>query len=159
MNVIEIFNSVRDVPYHCSESKKDVDYSCWGKHRLLYDKLKRAGYTVRYRVCEFRWDELKFPKEISKKAPKKTDFHLYLEIELDGKWIILDCSNDKALGRYNEWDGKSDTEFQVKCKRILSPEESAKIEKSNRENYDKTLEEYHELCVAINKFLDKIRKR
>jgi hypothetical protein len=159
MRAIEIFNSVRDLTYHCPESKDDVDHRCWGKHRILYDRLKNAGYNVRYRVCEFRWDELKLPKEVSDKAPKELDVHLYLEIELDGKWIILDCSNDKALGRYNEWDGKSDTNFQVKCKTILSPEESAKIEEYDRKNYDKILKDYHELYVALNKFLDKIRKQ
>ncbi len=159
MKTIEIFNSVRDLTYHCPESKKDVDHRCWGKHRILYDKLRKAGYQVRYRVCEFRWDELKIPKEIFEKAPKELDFHLYLEIEQNGSWVILDCSNDKTLGKYNKWDGKSDTELQVKCKKVLSPEESAKIERYDRENYDKILKDYHELYVALNKFVDKIRKQ
>lgn len=159
MKAIDIFNSVRDITYHCPESRSDVDHRCWGKHRILFDKLKKAGYNVRYRVCEFRWDELDIPKEISDKAPKELDFHLYLEIELDKRWIILDCSNDKALGRYNEWDGISDTKLQVKCKKTLSFEDSAKIEEHDKKTYDKILKDYHELFVALNSFLKKVRKK
>ncbi|MEA3429695.1 MAG: hypothetical protein U9R08_00320 [Nanoarchaeota archaeon] len=159
MKVITIFNSVRDLTYHCPESKDDVDHRCWGKHRILYDKLNKAGYKVRYRVCEFRWDELKIPKNVSDKAPKELDVHLYLEIKLDNKWINLDCSNDPTLKKYNEWDGKSDTELQVKCRKILSPKESAKIEEYDKTNYKKIIKKYHELYTALNKFLDKIRQK
>ena len=38
----------------------------------------------------------------------------------------------------------------------LSPEESEKIEEFDMKNYDKIIEEYHELYVALNKFLEKL---
>jgi len=158
MDIIDIFNSVRDLTYHCPESKRDVDQSCWGKHRILHKKLKQLGYDVRYRVCEFRWDGLRTPKEIIDKSPKEQDFHLYLEIKLDNKWVILDCSNDPDLPSYNEWDGKSNTKFSVKCIKILSPEESAKLEESYRKNYELILEKYHDLYMDLNKFLETVRK-
>jgi hypothetical protein len=158
MDLIEIFNSIRDIPYHCPESAEDLNHSCWGKHRILYHRLMKAGHKVRYRVCEFKWSELKFPKELVDKAPTDSDLHLYLEIELGEKWIKLDCSNDKSLGKYNKWDGKSDTELQVKCKKILSPEESAIAEEDNKKNHNKIVEEQQEFYCAINKFLSKIRR-
>ena len=155
MKLIEIFNSVRDLPYHCPESKEDIDHRCWEKHRILYSKLKRLGYNVRYRVCEFKWNEMNLPKEVSDKAPKNTDYHLYLEVEINGKWIKVDCSYDSKLGLV-KWDGKTDTKICVKCLMTLSPEESEKIEEFDMKNYDKIIEEYHELYVALNKFLEKL---
>ncbi|HLC84968.1 MAG TPA: hypothetical protein VJH22_04200 [Candidatus Nanoarchaeia archaeon] len=158
MNLIDTFNSVRDLPYHCPESKDDHDHRCWGKHRILFKKLKELGCHVRYRVCEFSWDDLRLPKEIVKLSPKKLDYHLYVEVQLDGKWIALDCSDDSGLPSYTNWDGKSDTELAVKCRRVLSPEESATIEEFDRKNYASIIAEYHDLYTAINKFLNKIRK-
>ncbi len=158
MALIEAFNSVRNIVYHCPESRRDVDARCWGKQRMLFKKIKKLGYKVRYRVCEFKWRELKLPKEITDKAPKKTDYHLYLEIEIDGKWTKVDASDDPGLGLV-EWDGKHDTKLSVKCLKVLSPEESAKVESDEKENYDKILKEYREFYIAINRFLERIRKK
>lgn len=157
MNIIDVFHSVRDLPYHCPESKSDNDHSCWGKHRILYDKLKEKNQEVRFRVCEFRWDAMRIPKEIVEKSPEELDFHLYLEIKLNDEWVILDCSNDPGLPSYNEWDGKSNTQFSVKCLRILSPEEGIRLEKLYRDNFESVLENYHFLYLGLNKFLDGVR--
>jgi len=108
MNAIKVFNKVRDLPYHCPEYLKDKNYTCWGKHRILYAELKKLGYKVRFRVCSFKWSELRLPKEVSQLAPTDLDKHLYLEIFLDNRWIVLDCSDDYKLPGYNLWNGKSD---------------------------------------------------
>ncbi len=98
------------------------------------------------------------PKEVLDKAPKSRDYHLYLEIKINNKWVRVDCSDDPKL-KLVEWDGKTDTKISVKCLRVLSPKKSAKIEENERKNYDNVLKEYHEFYLALNKFLEKIRNR
>lgn len=130
-----------------------------GKHRILFERLKTAGCTVRYRVCTFRWDALGLPKEIVAQAPKEIDYHLFVEVNLDGKWICLDCSNDSALGRYYTWDGESNTKLLVPALQILTPQESIRQEKATRTNFEKTITAYHDFFVALNTFLDDVRMR
>ena len=62
MKEIQIFNKIRDTPYHCPESKNDLEITCRGKSRMLYDYLKKARYQVRFRVCDFYWCEQKIPE-------------------------------------------------------------------------------------------------
>ncbi len=158
MDVIKIFNTIRDIPYHCPESLGDSDYRCWGKNRLLFYELKKNGYEVRYRVCDFDWFEQKIPKEITSKAPNKIDRHLFVEVKLDDRWTILDCSNDSMLPSFNNWDGKSDCDIAVKYSKIYSTEESEMLERQERENFQTNFFSLQELYVSINKFFDQIRK-
>ncbi len=155
---IQIFNKVRDLPYHCPENLNDKNYTCWGKHRILYTELKKLGYKVRFRVCSFKWSELKLQKEIYRLAPKDLDKHLYLEIFLNNRWIILDCSDDYKLPRYNIWDGKSDCKLEVKAIHIFSPAESITIEREMKKDFKIIIKKYKQLYKSINSFLSKIRE-
>jgi len=157
MDVIQVFNKIRDLPYHCPESLEDNDYRCWGKNRLLFQELKNLNFEVRFRVCDFLWSEQRVPKEITSKSPKDLDQHLFLEIKLNNQWIILDCSNDSKLPSFNIWDGKSHCEIAVKYKKIYSPEESKKLEKQERIEFVKEFNKYKELYFLMNKFFDKLR--
>jgi hypothetical protein len=136
----------------------DKDYRCWGKNRVLYDKIKKAGFDVRFKVCDFNWNEQRFPPEIISLAPSKQDKHLFLEINLKNKWIVLDASNDSKLPSFNKWDGNSDCKIEVKYSNILSPEESVILEKQERKQFKETFEKNKEFYKAINIFLGKIRK-
>jgi hypothetical protein len=157
MDIIQVFNKIRDLPYHCPESLEDEDYRCWGKNRLLFEELSKGDFEVRFRVCDFLWSQQRIPKEITSKSPKDLDQHLYLEIKLDNQWIILDCSNDSKLPSYNNWDGKSDCEIAVKYIKIYSSEESKKLEKQEKIEFVKNFNKYKELYFLMNKFFDKLR--
>ena len=65
MDAVQVFNKIRDLPYHCPESLEEDDYRCWGKNRLLFEELSKGSFEVRFRVCDFLWSEQKIPKEIT----------------------------------------------------------------------------------------------
>jgi hypothetical protein len=137
----------------------DKDYRCWGKHRKLYQKLLDSGHNVRFRVCEFLWSEQKIPKEVIALAPTDKDRHLFLEIQIDNKWIRIDCSNDSKLPEYNDWDGKENCKVSVKYTKVLSEKESKDAEILEKKNYHILLPKYISFHKALNKSLKYIRKR
>jgi hypothetical protein len=159
MDLISIFNKVRDIPLRMLESSKDEDQRCWGKHRKLFTLLNQAGLKVRYRVCEFSWSEQKFPKEVLNFVKQDREYHLFLEAEIGGKWVIIDCSNDFRLSQYNKWDGKSDCELGVIPDKILATIESSFIEKQEPFKREEILAKNLEFYKAANKFLDSIRQK
>jgi len=157
MESIKIFNQIRDLPFHCPESLEDKDYRCWGKNRILFEELKKNNFEVRFRVCDFLWSEQKIPRGITLKSPKDLDKHLYVEIKIDNKWVLLDCSNDSKLPSYNTWDGKSNCEIAVKYTKIYSPEESKEIEEQEKTEFINNFNQYKEFYISMNKFFDKLR--
>lgn len=157
MDIIAVFNKIRDLPYHCPESIEDNDYRCWGKHRLLYEALKALHFEVRYRVCEFLWSEQRIPKIITDKAPTDLDQHLYVEVKINKQWIRLDCSHDKQLPAYNKWDGITDCVIAVKYQQILSPEKSKKEEQEEKMRFQQEFPKYKDFFASMNKFLDTVR--
>ncbi|MFH0713842.1 MAG: hypothetical protein V1722_04375 [Candidatus Micrarchaeota archaeon] len=153
------FNRIRDLPLHCPEFLTDKNYTCWGKHRLLFLKLKKLSYRVRFRVCLFKWSEFGLPKRIYKLAPQDLDKHLYLEVFINDRWTVLDCSNDSKLSHYNKWNGKSNCRLAVKPIRIFSPSESIKIEKEMRCNFNSIVKKYSEFYKLLNLFLCELRAK
>ncbi|MBN2051892.1 hypothetical protein JW756_00130 [Candidatus Woesearchaeota archaeon] len=157
MDAIIIFNRIRDIPLRMPEFIGDDDYRCWGKNRKLHSLLRKEGYEVRFRVCEFNWPEQKLPAEIIKKCPFQKDQHLFLEIKVDGEWHILDCSNDSQLPKHNVWDGKADCQVDVKYSKIFSPGESIKLENEEKMFFKKNFLKYKDFFILFNKFLDEVR--
>ena len=157
MEIIQVFNKIRDLPYRCPESLEDNDYRCWGKNRLLFEELIKKNLEVRFRVCDFLWSKQRIPKEITSKSSKDLDQHLFIEIKLNNQWMVLDCSNDSKLPQYNEWGGKSNCDIAVKYKKIYSPQESKKIEEQEKTNFKNNFKTYKELFISLNKFFDKLR--
>ncbi|NCN99393.1 hypothetical protein COU62_02460 [Candidatus Pacearchaeota archaeon CG10_big_fil_rev_8_21_14_0_10_35_219] len=43
MDTIQVFNKIRDLPYHCPESSEEVDYRCWGKIKKEAKSVKVFG--------------------------------------------------------------------------------------------------------------------
>ena len=161
MDLILAFNSIRDIPYKIPLSSDEVDACCSGKHEKLFKLLIDRGYKVRYRVCAFVWSSLNLPSELEKIPHDDYCTHIYLEINLGGKWEILDATWDKGLKRIfhvNEWDGKSDTEIAVKPIKIFSPQKSLKIVKDqNKEANEKDLEINGKFYKGFNEWLEKNR--
>ncbi|MGV8171246.1 MAG: hypothetical protein ACP5OA_00960 [Candidatus Woesearchaeota archaeon] len=158
LNLMKIYEEFRDIPLRAPESINNVDNRCWGKHRRLYAKFQKKGFKSRFRVCTFLWSEQKIPENIIDLAPSDGDQHLFLEILINNKWLIVDCSNDSRLPEYNIWDGKSDCQIAVKHKKILSVEESKKVEEKEKKYYDTELLKYLRFYKGLNKFLEDIRK-
>ncbi len=130
MNLIEIFNNVRDIPYELPTNINNKNNSCLGKHRKLKSLLEKEGIKARYKICSYLWNSMNLPENVLSLIENDEATHLYLEILINKKWIILDAtwdSNLKNIFEVNFWDGKSDTMIAVKPVKIFSVEESEKI--------------------------------
>ncbi len=154
-NLIETFEKVRDIAYHCPESVDDNDYRCWGKNRILADEFRKMGYDVRFRVCKFFWAKQKLPKELTSQAPTDIDYHPFIEIMLNDKWIIVDPTLDSNFPKYNIWDGISDCKISIKYDEILSIEESNLNERN--EDFRKRDKVWFEFHRKLNKFFERIK--
>jgi len=64
---------------------------CGSKAELLAHKLKELGYKVRY-VLGYRCGMM--PKIL---WPKFSDVHIWIEVQLGGKWLTLDPTPDRAF--------------------------------------------------------------
>jgi hypothetical protein len=157
-NLVKIFERIRDEPLHIPEELGDKDNRCCGKSRKLKELLEKEGYELRFRVCAFKWSKQRFPKNILDMAHKDNEYHLYLEIRIDNKWVILDCSNDSKLPSYNVWDGFTDCNIAVNYDKILSPEESSSIENKEKSEFLILLNENKKFYNSINHFFEELRK-
>jgi len=162
MDLISLFNSIRDIHYRISLKWGEEDNCCSGKHKKLFKLLIKKGYEVRYRVCVFLWSSLNLPPELEKISHGDDCTHTYLEIKIDGDWKILDATWDnrlKGLFHINEWDGKSNTEIAVKPTKIFTPQKSLEIvNNQNEEVIKKDLQINGKFYKEFNRWLDKNRK-
>lgn len=130
--IIRLFEKVRDIPFGRMGSRNPKDVyeknkgTCSGKTFLLKELYNEIDIKTKDMICLQRWKDLtwlpdktygvvKFPKEL-KEILERTDvvdFHNYLKILVDNKWVSIDVTIDKPLkkiGFYTteNWDGKSD---------------------------------------------------
>lgn len=163
---IKNFNSVRDIPYRIPLTKSEIikkDHSCVGKSKMLFDLFKSA-YPVRYRACNFFWQDLGFPKDILKKLKtKEVSRHYYIEIFLNRDWITLDSSLDKNLSKLisiNNWDGFNSTDISLKYVKILSPKQSRQKteEDFNPETRIRDIKLNYTFFKEVNMLYEKIRQ-
>lgn len=161
MKRVEYFKFVRDIPYRMPSKLERNNYACHGKHTVLKKLLETTKAEVRYRICEFYWDDFRIiPENIMRIPHKKDGIHVYLEMKHKDKWIILDATLDKALEPElpaNDWDGKHNTRICVKTRNIYTPEQSIELYK----NYDylKDLQTNQEFYKALNQFFESIREK
>ena len=87
MNILKIFESVRDMPLKFPDNGKEDDFTCWGKHRILKSLLDSSDFETRCRICEFLWSEQKIPKRILGIPHYDKDYHLFLEVKINNNWI------------------------------------------------------------------------
>jgi hypothetical protein len=168
MTSIEIFNQVRDIPYRIplalDETEGKYGGSCLYKVKLLKKLLEAEGLECRYRICTFLWSQLNLPEEVMKSEHNDNGEHVWLEVWISNKWIILDPSWDIGLAgifSINSWDGISDTKLAVKPIEILDVSASADI--MNFDNYEEAfLEDLSinaEFYKSLNNYFDKIRSK
>lgn len=168
MTSIEIFNQVRDIPYRIplslDETEGEYGGSCLYKVELLKKLLETEGLECRYRIGTFLWSQLNLPEEVMQAEHNDNGEHVWLEVCINNKWIILDPSWDIGLAKIfsiNSWDGISDTKPAVKSIEILDVSASADI--MDFDNYEEAFLEdlaiNGEFYKALNTYLDQIRSK
>jgi len=130
--ILKIFEKVRDIQFGSIKSRHPMDVykvnkgTCSGKHFLLRELYKGIGIKTKDMICMQRWKDLTwYPTEIYKIVNfseelknilihnEIIDFHNYIKIFIDEKWIQLDATVDKPLKKFGfftteSWDGKTD---------------------------------------------------
>ena len=130
MKKIDHFNQIRDIPYRIPVDSNEEDCCCNGKAKRLKEFFEQEGLEVRYRVCTFRWSDLGLPEEVKKLIVEDLSTHVYLEVLINEKWIIVDPTWDKGLDQIlpvNDWDGVGDTKIAVPVLETYDLEQSEKI--------------------------------
>lgn len=92
MNIIKLFERVRDIPYSIPLEYGEEDKCCSGKSEKIFNLLKNEGYKVRYRVCVFLWDDLPLPNKVKNILHDADCTHTYIECYINKKWIIVDAT-------------------------------------------------------------------
>lgn len=162
MDAVDYFKFVRDIPYKISTTLDEPDYSCSGKHKILYQLLSSIKLKVRYRVCEFLWEDVNLPKKVKKIPHENSCTHTYLEVFVPKrKWVVVDATWDKKLSKnfkINDWGGKNDTPIAVKTTKIYSPETSKKfVESESTKDIENDFKINGAFYEAINNWLEDIR--
>lgn len=157
----ENFLAIRDIPYSIPLAYGAVDHCCSGKNKMLKNSLEELGYTVRWRVCSFRWSDIDLPEKVKSVRHDNDSTHAYLEFEKDSEWRTVDATWDKGIGKIfpvEEWSGTSSTGIAVKPVETFSPEKSEEI---MRDDSQQTIES--DLAVngnfyqAFNEWLVELR--
>jgi len=161
MDIITIFNLIRDIPYKIPLSLDDKAIDCDQKHKELFDLLTKHGLKVRFRICVFLWNDLNIPAKILKIFHTNKCEHLYLEVLIENQWIVLDATWDiglKNILKINKWDGKSNTDLAVKPLKIYSPKEKRNLlHNETKESFLKDIETSGAFYRAFNEWLEKNR--
>lgn len=162
MEIVDIFNKVRDIPYKIPVSLKEEDFCCSGKAKSLKNILEKADYKVRYRVCSFSWTSMNLPEKLLKVSHEEITTHVYLEIFVNNKWLIMDATWDpdlKSVFIVNQWNGQNNT-IAVPVIERFSLKQSQKImENENEEEILKDLKINGKFYQAFNNWLKEIRKK
>ena len=130
--VAGVFEKARDILFGNIGSRDPKDVyeknkgTCSGKNFLLKELYKGIGVQTKDMICLQRWKDLvwfpddtyrlvSLPEELKQmlEVIEIVDFHNYVKILVDGKWITVDATIDlplKKIGFYTteHWDGKYD---------------------------------------------------
>jgi len=159
--VITNFYNVRDIPYRIPLSVGEEDHCCSGKSTLLKEQLEKLGYKVKFRVCSFKWSDMDLPEEVISVPHEDLSSHSYLEVLINGIWIIVDPTWDsglKSIFTVNEWDGISNTEIAVKPIETFSTEKSSQImANEDKQSIIADLQANGAFYQAFNDWLQQIR--
>ncbi|QQG39692.1 MAG: hypothetical protein HYS81_04975 [Candidatus Aenigmatarchaeota archaeon] len=163
---IRLFKTVRDIPYRIAVGSEQ-DYCCSTKAAMLDKLLQTTGLRSRHIVCYFRWEDFDIPKDIIALPHEDPETHEYLEVWIPEKtaWAKVDATWDSRIRNMKipiaEWDGLSDTKLAVSPLKTLSPENSTKFidnETQDRDAYEAYMEKNREFFVALNGWLDSMRR-
>lgn len=160
--LVGIFNSIRDIPYRIPLALDDTSIDCMQKHQLLARALSEKGYDVRFRACSFLWSAMAIPPEILNIEHVDRCEHLFLEILIEGRWVVLDATWDSGLRGIlpvNEWDGKSDTKIAVEPLSVYPEPKETLVHFENEEAILEDLRTSGAFYAAFNVWLDKTREK
>lgn len=122
-----IYHQVRKIPYGSNGNRDPrIVYesnvgSCSGKHILLRDLLRCAGFETEVITMFTYFNEStplcdSFPDELKSLSEKDRvpDFHHYVRVKQYGDWVKLDATWHDELDRFGfavntEWTGEGDT--------------------------------------------------
>ena len=159
--LIKEFNRIRDLKYSIPLFFGDKNYNCSVKNNLLKEFLEKEWYKVNFRVCNFYWEDLDLPENILKIQHTKKSMHVYLEVEINEKIIVLDSTWDSWLKNIFDisiWDWENSTKIAVKETFKYSIEESRNIMQNLWEKEIKDYLEYNrEFYSEINRYLKEKR--
>jgi len=147
--LIEKFEKIRNEPLDVENNR------CWEKHIKLKKIFEDLGYETEYRVCSFLWSEQRIPKKIIDMIQEDLDYHLYLEVEINGLKLVIDASNDFLLPEYNIWDGKSSCNICVVPKEFINENIEEIIQNQLNKKYSS---EQINFFKEVNLFFDSLRK-
>lgn len=129
-----VFVRVRDIPYGTIGSRDPLEVvrrkrgTCSGKHLLLGHLYRLMDIDVHDMIALHYYEELprgmEYPAELAELAARGggiPDYHNFITIYLDDRWVTLDATFDYGLRDYmvvNEWNGHADTELSVTAEEI-----------------------------------------
>jgi len=102
--IIFLFELVRDIPYGNIGKRKILEVleqkrgSCSGKHLLLGKLYELLGLKVKYMMGKTNLKN--FNKLIPEKLCLKEDvfdYHNYIKVYINNKWLVVDATFDSAL--------------------------------------------------------------
>lgn len=103
------------------------------------------------------------PVELMRVPHENESTHAFLEVSMNGRWMIVDATWDSALKdvlSINDWDGVSDTSVAVSVIELFSLERSKQImEIENLDETKKDLEKNGDFYGAFNEWLKSVRSR
>jgi hypothetical protein len=132
VQILKIFEKVRDIRFGRMGSRHPMDVykqnkgTCSGKNFLLRELYKGIGLKTKDMICMQRWKDLiwfptaqyglvDFPEKLKKMLQEDEiiDFHNYVKILVNNKWIQCDVTIDKPLTKVGfftteNWNGTSD---------------------------------------------------
>ena len=92
-----LFEQERDLPYRIPLTATEPDHTCIGKHLRLAQALRSHGLVVRFRIAHFRWSDLPLPEHVLEVPRVNDSTHMYLEVENNQEWSIVDATWDIGL--------------------------------------------------------------
>jgi len=137
-----IYHQVRRIPYGSNGNRDPrIVYesnvgSCSGKHILLRDLLRCAGYEAEVITMFTYFNEStplcdSFPEELKSLGSKERipDFHHYVRVKQNGVWLKLDATWHDELDSFgftvnSEWAGGEDTHLASVPEREYPNEEN-----------------------------------
>lgn len=162
MDLVSIFNQVRDLPYRIRLSSSEKELSCGGKHCQLKKILTQGGLESRYRVGTFRWSALNLPPALLAIPHQDEGTHVFLEVKISDRWVKVDASWDRGLKNIlpvNEWDGHFDCTVAVPIIETFSPAKSEQIMLQwNQETISVEDKNNGQFYRAFNKWLEENRQ-
>lgn len=152
---VEIFNEIRNLPYHISING-ELGADCENKANMLVAEFKKLNIPARLRIGFFKWANIGLPKHILEIPHDNNCSHTFVEVKISDEWVKIDPTWNPELAqagfRVASWDGENNTSLAFDCDDFLPVEKTDDyIKNIDRE---KDMRENGNFYEAINKYCD-----